>query len=304
MAEDQCYDSHVWMCLAVSAMVAIATAAQAQTAAVTADGPRVEIWGSVSASLTQPSGTVVSSYSPPLLADGEFTSLGRQTLTFTGRSATGFEAGINLFLFGRTGFQVLVDRASMDVSGINGPYDVTLTYTSRPPPDYQPQIVNTGQSTPWPDTSGSVTRTEIAVNAVRRVGHGRVTATLSGGLSAYSFGGSVQPLAYTTFRLGGHSVLFQDDYRLAVSLDADRAWGFNAGGELNVAANSHVALMAGFRFSGGPTRSIPVRVTTILNADQLLFQQSASEIAQQFGPRQARVGVSGARIVVGMKLMR
>ena len=292
------------MLFAVTAIMAFATAAQAQSAAVVEDGPRVEAWGGLSASVTRTSGTLVSSYSPPLLADGEFTSLGQQTLTFGGRSFTGFDSGINLFLSGQTGIQVLVDRASIDVSGINGPYDVTLTYTSRPPPDNQPQIVNIAQSAPWPQTSGSVTRTEVAVNAVRRVGHGRVTATFSGGLSAYSFGGSIAPLAYTTFRLGGHSVLFRDDYRLAGSFDASRALGFNAGGDLNVAANSHVALMVGFRFSGGPPRSLPVRVTTILNADQVLFQQSADEIAQQFEPSPARVGVFGARIVVAMKLTR
>jgi hypothetical protein len=292
------------MFLAATAMVAISTAAQAQTVAGAADGPRVEAWGGLSASLTQPSGTLVSSYSPPLLADGEFTSLGRQTLAFAGGTATGFEGGINLFLVGRAGVQVLVNRASMNVSGTNGPYDFTLTYTSRPPPDYQPKLVNTGRSTPWPDTSGRVTRTEIAVNGVGRVGHGRVTATLSGGLSVYAFGGSVQPLAYTTFRLGGHSVLFESDYRLAVALDAGRALGFNAGGDLNVAANPHVALMAGLRFSGGAIQEIPVRVTTILNADEVLLQQSVAEIAQQFEPRPVRLGLSGARIVVGMKLMR
>jgi hypothetical protein len=44
---------------------------------------------------------------------------------------------------------------------------------------------------------------------------------------------TLQPLAFTTYRLGGRSVLFEDDYLLAASLEPTNAVGFNAGGDVS-----------------------------------------------------------------------
>jgi hypothetical protein len=288
--------------LAMIIVLAVARCTAAQTNAAV-EAPRFEVWGAMSAALTGPSGEWVSSYSPPLLLDGAYTSHGAQTVTFGADSAVGFEAGANLFLSPHAGIQFLFHRDTPDISGVNTPYDTALQYTSRPPPDNLPIPVNIHQSTPWPDTTGSLTRTDASVNGVVRMGSGKVSATLSGGLTFERVGGTLQPLAFTTYRLGGHSVLFEDDFLLAASLDPTSAVGFNAGGDVSFSIHRGVALMVGYRYRGTPAIDMPVRVTKVINADQIVFEQTLAEISQQLAPRPARVDLSGSRIVIGLKLM-
>jgi hypothetical protein len=285
-------------------MLGIGSAAMAQPASQ-ASAPRLELWAGVSGTPSGASGQLVSSYSPALLFDGEFTSHGAQTLVFRHTSAAGFEGGGNWFVTPYAGVQILVDRVSADVSGANGPYDVSLHYISRPPPSNQPIPVDVARSSIWPETAGSLTQLTMALNGVVRIGQpARVSATLSGGLSYYRLNGAVQPLGYTTYRLGGHSVLFEDDYRLALSLDPASALGYNLGGDLSLTVHRGVAVMVGYRYFGGPTVDVPARVTTILNADQVIVQQPIADINARLAPGPARVDLSGSRLVVGLKLRR
>src|SRR5689334_24866609 len=88
---------------------------------------RVEWWGAASGSASGPTGTLVSSYSPPLLLDGDFTSDASQTVSARAAGVTvGFTAGMNVFPSEHVGVQVLFDRASYNLSGANGPYAVNL----------------------------------------------------------------------------------------------------------------------------------------------------------------------------------
>jgi hypothetical protein len=263
----------------------------------------MEVWAGVSVSPTRPPVALVSSYSPPLLLDGDFTSQGTQTLTFAGSSAVGFEAGANVWLTPRAGIQLLVDRTTRAVSGVNSPYNVSLHYISRLPPNDEPVPVDIEQSSAWPDTAGSLTQLTLAVNGVLRVAqYGRASVRLSGGLSFYRLDGTVQPLGYTTYRLGGHSVLFEDDYRLAVSLDPSNIVGFNGGGDLDVGLFRGAAVVVGYRYFGGPTADLPVQVATILNPDQIIAPQTIADIAQRLAPPPARVSVACSRVIVGLKL--
>ena len=83
-------------------VVALAIAIQGMAVA-DAQTPRLELWAGVSVSPTGPSGELASAYSPPLLLDGDFTSHGGQTLTFSGRTTAGFEGGANVFLVPHAG---------------------------------------------------------------------------------------------------------------------------------------------------------------------------------------------------------
>ena len=186
--------------------------------------PHVELWGAITAVPAEQFGHLVSSYSPPLLLDGDFTSHASQTVTLDSGWHAGFEGGTNIFLVPRAGIQVAFDWDSSALSGVNTPYDVALQYTSRPPPDNLPQLVNIHDTIAWPDTTGTLTRSAVNTNGVVRFGRPeRVSATLSGGLSFYRVSGDVQPIAYTTYHLGGHSVLFRDSYRLAVAFEPTHA---------------------------------------------------------------------------------
>ena len=277
--------------------------AVAQTIADASLPMRVELWGGLSTVLAAPVGDLVSSYSPPLLFTSDFMSRSGQTLALEAGRDFGFEAGVNLFPTTHLGLQVLVNRATMDLSGSNGPYALALTYVSRQPPDSQAQTFTLQESIPWPDTSGSLTQLTIAVNPVARLGRpDKLNATVSGGLSYYRLSGTVQPLGYTSFRLGGHSVLFSDEYHLAVSLEPTNVVGFNAGGEVSLPLGTHAAIVAGYRYFGGPTTDVPVRLSTIVNADQVTNQETTANIAVRLVPGPARIAVSGSRLLFGVKL--
>jgi hypothetical protein len=276
------------------------SAAQGSAASETA---LLGVWGALSAAPSGPDGSLTTSYSPPLLFDGDFISSGGQTLAAATGTAVGFTAGFEVFPTKHLGFQIVFDRSAFDVSGANAPYSFALQYESRPPPDNVPRIVNVNRSTPWADTSGSLSQTAIAFNAALRVGRlDRVVAVVSGGPTYYRLSGELQPIAYTSFRLGGHSVLFQDDYRLALAAGPANALGFDAGGEVDIAVGRQVALVAGYRYFGGPDADVAVRATGVVNEDQVIFQQPLGDIASRLALKPMQVSPSSARVFIGLKL--
>jgi hypothetical protein len=287
----------------VLALRLLADSATVPTPDDDAASARVEIWGGVTAVPAGPSSTLVSAYSPPLLLDGDFISHGGQTLTIDRALATGVAGGINLFPAPHAGVQIVIDRASAGVSGTNGPYTIALQYTSRQPPNDLPQIVNLNQSVAWPATAGSITRLTVAFNAVARIGApDRVSVTLSGGPTVSRLSGAVQPLGYTTFHLGGHSVLFADAYRIAMAIDPTRAIGFNAGGDLSVAVGDHIAIVAGYRFFGGSDVDVATTPAAILNPEEVSLAQSLGEVASGLGLVKARLSQTESRLLVGVKV--
>jgi hypothetical protein len=267
--------------------------------------PVVEVWGAAGGVMTGPSVAVTTSYSPPLLFGGDFTSRGGQTLAADTQSTFGLSGGINIFPVIRFGLQVLVERTSYDLAATNTPYVIALQYISRPPPSGEPQQTTLNQSNAWPDTSGSMTEWAVAFNAAARLGRpDRVGLILSGGPTYYRLSGELQPIGFTTFQLGGHSVLFQDDYRLAASLEPSSALGFDAGIELNAALGPHAAFVTGYRYFGGPALDARVQPTDILNARELIQPEAIAEIAVRLGPPAARVSMGSSRLFVGLKLRR
>jgi hypothetical protein len=289
--------------LVAFALAGFTGSAVGQTTADASPPMRFELWGGVSRASAAPVGELVSSYSPPLLFTSDFVSRSGQVLALDARRAIAFEAGVNRFVTSHLGIQILVNRASMELGGANGPYSLELTYVSRQPPDSQPQTFTIRQSNPWPDTSGSLTQLTIAVNPVARLGRpDKLNATVSGGLSYYRLNGTAQPLGYTAFRLGGHSVLFSDEYHLAVSLEPTNVIGFNAGGDVNLPLGRHVAIVVGYRYLGGPATDVSVRLSTIVNADQVTNQETTTNIAQRLAPGPVRMSVSGSRLLFGVKV--
>jgi hypothetical protein len=265
----------------------------------------VEVWGSASGVIAGPSAEAVSAYSPPLLFDGAFTSRGGQTLAAHARRAVGVSGGVNIFPRNRFGLQVLVDRATCEVSAANSPYTIALEYVSRPPPSGEAQVVSISRLIAWPSTSGSVTEWAFAFNAVARIGRSdRVSMLLSAGPTYYRLTGELQPLGFTTFQLGGHSVLFENDYRLAASVGRAHALGFDAGTELNAALGRHAAIIAGYRYLGARRADVLVQPTRIVNPTELIQPASMADIASRLGPVPTRVAMSGSRVFVGLKLRR
>jgi len=245
----------------------------------------------------------VSAYSPPLLLDGDFTSHAGQTLNADNGFALGVIGGLNVFPWPNVGFQLLVERSTCDLTGANAPYVFALQYVSRQPPDDRPQVVDVNRTTPWPDSSGSLEQIAIAFNAIVRIGRPEgVNLTISGGPSYRRLAGSIEPLAFTAFHLGGHSVLFEDDHRLTVTLEPAHGVGFDVGGEVNAPVAARAAVVLGFRYFGG---SLDGRVapTAVLNADEVTFTQPLDEIAARLALAPTRLSVRSVRVFVGLKVV-
>lgn len=281
------------------ALILLANDATAQETAAGA----IEFWGALTVAPDGPEGSVTTSYSPPLLFDGDFTSTGSQTLAAHTNKAVGFTGGLDVFPTRHVGFQIAFDRSAFDVSGANTPYSLALQYVSIPPPGTVPEVFNVNRSTPWPDTSGSLTQIAVAFNAALRFGQpGRISAVVSGGPTYYRFSGDLQPIGYTTFRLGGHSVLFQDDVRLALAAGPTNVLGFDAGGEVDIAVHRRLAIVAGYRYFGGPEADVSVRAAVIVNEDELIFQQPLADIASRLALVPMRISPSSSRVFVGLRV--
>jgi hypothetical protein len=293
-----------WVVLLVLAIGIAPSDATAQDAAAP-QWPRAEWWGAVTGVIAGPTGVLASSYSPPLLLDGAYTSRGEQALGADTGFAVGLTAGVNVFPTRRLGFQILFDRASCDVSAApNTPYAVFLQYVSRQPPNDEMQIVTLNRSFAWPPTSGALSQVAVGFNAAVRIGpSNRPNVTLTGGPAFYRMSGRVEPLGYTAFQLGGRSVLFEDDYRLSASLSLVRKLGVNVGGDLNAPVGHHAAIVVGYRYFGGSHGEAGVSGVTILNGNELTFQQPIADVAARLAPVKMRLSVSGSRLLVGVKIM-
>jgi hypothetical protein len=288
--------------LVACAVLCGAARAEAQAGAVPVHR-RVELWGGVTGVVPGSAGTLVSSYSPPLLLDGDFTSHAEQTLKADTGAALGVTGGLNVFPWPNLGVQLLVDRSRCDLQGTNTPYAFALQYVSRQPPDDRPQLVDINRTTAWPDTSGSLEQLAIAFNAVVRIGRPEgVNVTISGGPSFRRLAGTVEPLAFTAFHLGGHSVLFEDDHRLALALQPAYGVGFDVGGDVNAPVAAHAAIVLGFRYFGGRLDA-RVAPAAVVNADEVTFMQPLDDITARLALAPMRISVRSAQVFVGFKVV-
>jgi len=291
-------------CLLIGGMLGAAGSAAAQSRAVP-DAPRVEVWAGISGAIAGRGGMLTSAYSPPLLLDGDFTSHAGQTIAGDRTFGVGAAAGVNVLPSAHVGFQVLLDRATCDVEGTNTPYAFSLEYVSRQPPDDRPQVVILDRSTAWPDTSGSLTQLAIAFNVLVRIGRpDRFSAIVSAGPSYHRVSGSLEPVGFTAFHLGGHSVLFEDDYRLLAALEPAHGIGFDAGVELDAPVGSHTAIVVGVRYFAGPDVEAQVTPSAVSNPGDITFSQSITDIAARLRLAPMRISISSSRVLVGLKVVR
>ncbi|MBI1873161.1 MAG: hypothetical protein HYS05_04625, partial [Acidobacteria bacterium] len=196
----------------------LATRAAAQPSPGSSPERTFQPWVVFSANAPASGGLLTSTYSPPF-DTGAFQSTASQTLTLDPATARGFEAGADYFVTPGVGVRALVSYSRAAFSGENGPYAVTLLYTSMQPPDFVPRQFLYQRETPWPATEGAFRQLNISVGGVGRWHSTRgFGATAYAGLGYLRMSGETQSIAYTSFHLGGHSVLFPEEYRLSASL--------------------------------------------------------------------------------------
>ena len=288
--------------LALCVLVLCAPAA-GQTPTPAPPPGRVEVFGGFSLVAPRVDSTLTTAYAPTFRNATATSSSAGQTLQLSSETGYGVELGVNYFVTDVVGLQVLFGADRFDLGGSNGPYTARLEYISRMPPDSTPHPAVAYRLEKWPDTVGQLKQRTLSVNVVGRWPLGqRVVGQVSGGLSYFRMDGLVSPVGYSSFSLGGHSVLFYDRYELEVALDAAHAFGINAGAAVDVELSRAVALTADFRYFTGGTITSPVAVTQILNEEEVIMLDPLETIEETLRPPPVELKPTRARFMAGIKV--
>lgn len=263
----------------------------------------IELWGAAGVELTSLSGQLVSSYVPTLRYSDSGTGTAGQTLALDSGSSPAITLGIDFWPARNAGIRLSADWSETDVGGTSTPYDVRLEYEARQPPDYEPRRYVVERSTPWPDPDGELQRLTLALSGLARwTASPRVSAILSGGITSTRVSGDVDSLGFSTFWLGGHSVLFSETYRVGTSLEPTWVTGLDLGVAIEYALGERTALVVGYRWLGGSTARVPVRVREVLNPEEIITAMPIEEIESQLDPGEVEIESSRSRVHVGIKV--
>jgi hypothetical protein len=180
---------------------------------------------------------------PPFRLSSGYTGSASQNLALQSGGSWGLGFSVTFFPSRNFGVQALVDAFSSPLEGTSSPYQISLTYTAMPPPDYVPRQFTVKYSKNWPDVVGNFRNTVTSINGLVRIGQGRtISFDFSAGLSYFYCKGDVSSLGYSMYWLGGHSVLFGDFYNLKMIFGPKSKIGGNAGGVLAIALGPIISL--------------------------------------------------------------
>jgi hypothetical protein len=293
----------------IAALLALAfTVAAADAAGQTIGEPAsrswtVDFWASVGADVTSLSGELVSSHTPTLQNSDSGTGVAGQTLTLDSGSTPAITLGIDLWPTRNAGIRFSADWSETDVGGTSTPYDVHLEYEARQPPGYELRPYVVERTTPWPDPDGDLQRLTLALSGLARwAASPRVSAVLSGGVTSTRISGDIDSLGFSTYWLGGHSVLFSETYRIGTSLEPTWVTGLDLGAAIEYALGGRTALVVGYRWLGGSTARVPVRAREVLNAEEIITAMPIEEIEAQLAPGKVEIESSRSRVQVGIKV--
>jgi hypothetical protein len=228
--------------------------------------PDVEVFGGASLWLSALNTVYDASYTPSrvaginqLFASPDTRSHAIQHLILQGRPGLGLGLGLSVYPHSAVGFQFLFDRASVDIEGENPPQEVDLTYDTIDFPQPTPVTRQVHYTLDAPDTEGALDETAFSFNASVRFGAGRpVGGSVSGGLSYYRIHGEAESLAALAAWLGGHAVVFSENYEMSYALADTDVIGFNLGGAIDVALGPRAAFFADVRIFVAPKTDVAV----------------------------------------------
>lgn len=294
----------VWRGLLVLGCVwLVPNPAQGQPAGPDPPARRVfEYWFGPSAVSSGFDGTVATDY-PATLEDGTSEGRASQSLTLNAPRHLGVGAGIGLFPARHVGVQFLLDYVTRELTGASSPYVVSLYYIGMSPPDYVPREYHTEGTSSRPAAFGGVTQLTLSANGALRWDAGRrVSATISGGLTAFRSKGFGESLAYTRFWLGGHSVLFSSMLGTAFKFGPVTSFGFNLGGNLGVTIAGPLDLIVDVRiFRDGDIRP-EITLTRVVEAAESAGDLTADTLAKRMAPIRASFNPSFARVSFGVRV--
>ena len=153
-----------------------------------------------------------SSYSPPFQYV-EHTSTATQTMPLDAGTGPGVLVGLERTLGRHVGLQLSAHYGEADLTGAPGQYDLSMRYTSRPPPSYEPVEVSLRRSEAQPGAEGRLKTLAVALDLVAWADLGsRGRLGVSAGPAWLHTKGRAESLVYTAYHMGGHSTSFDQDY--------------------------------------------------------------------------------------------
>jgi hypothetical protein len=184
----------------------------------------------------------------------------RQTLQVDPLAGSGLLAGLTVFFGPRLGLRLSLGRDENPFGGLNTPVEMTYKYTYWfPGPggfNYRDGFRNT--ATEWPETSGSLRRTTIGLEAVLRLPlTAALSLNLSGGPTLGFFSGELHSLAYTELTYERYGATFFGTYFVRLRLPSRTVLGFTAGAELSLRFDPHAALIVNGSYRSGSYAGTP-----------------------------------------------
>lgn len=211
----------------------------------------------------------IHAYSPRFLYGTAVTSA-LQTLRLNADAAGSGSFGLTLFS-GRFGIQIQYHEFDPAVSGWSSTHEASVTYTSMQPPDYTPTQFTQNSSTLMPEPSGQLNEKAFSLNAVYRLPlPGWFSLDLSAGLTWFNVQGEIGVLGYWKYWLGGHSVLFSENYQMAMHIETFNRIGGNAAATLNWHMGSNAALWIEARWFLAPETEAGLSFEPIDAADAIM----------------------------------
>lgn len=200
-------------------------------------------------------------YSPPF-EPGEALSSASHHLDLNSARARGKFIALGLFPLKNLGIEIGYFYQSSSINGQSSDYEVFIEFTSRPPPLYEPVKMSLNFKHAWPSPHGHLALRIIQLNPSLRLGEkSNYQLFLSSGLSIFFLRGELGPLAFTRFWLGGHSVLFSEEYKVLAKFISNHRIGWNAGATISYRLLEGLSLSINLRYYSSP--QIPLQLEAI-----------------------------------------
>lgn len=243
----------------------------------------------------------MSRYSPPFLYT-TYTSAATQVLPLDSGAAPGVLLAIERDLAPHLGLQLSAGYAAADVTGDAGRYELTVQYVSRPPPFYEPIELEQRRSLEWPPAEGRLKSFVLALDVAAWAPLGaRGRIGVLAGPAWLRSRGEARSLAYTVYRMGGHSTSFYEDHLVSFTFPAD-ALALDAGAFVEIGFGPHAGLRLDARYTWAAERDAEATVENVVNAGEIVNGLTAEEIQRGLQPPSVRLDPSVFRASVAVVL--
>jgi hypothetical protein len=251
--------------------------------------------------MVQTGDTYQSSYVPPFPFTAH-TGRASQALALDRAFRPGIWAALEWLPAAHVGVSIRGAYRRAPLDGANSAYGIALDYFARQPPDYIDRQYHLDRSTPWPDTTGHLSTWTLDMEARWTSGPAsRTRVHLGGGLSLAGISGSFEPVGLTTFQLGGHSVVFSDEYRAVLGIDRRWAPAAVASGGLTIPVTPHASIDLSGRILLPRTIAAPVHVRSV-DGDLAIASRSVEEVQHMLDPPPVQLRLTAVEVLIGVKV--